>query len=262
MHDPKRVVVIGCGGIGEKFVRALVPALEYNAKGSQVLLLDGDSYEPKNAERQQFSKLGNKAQVLRSDVYRMFPNTIVLAKAAWVVPEGEERDTVEGEEGIARLAPSQFLREGDYVFVVVDNHATRKVIFDAGSQFKNIDIFTGGNDENLFGSIYHYIRRDGVDVSPHPGELHDEIANPGDKNPGTLSCEERAKLEGGTQVAAVNMAVAANLMAKVSWYILGTDEQREASGRYIEACFDLADFTAAAPIVLQESPADLVAASN
>jgi hypothetical protein len=265
MHEPKRVIVIGCGGIGGNFGRFLIPALEYNAQGSTVLYIDGDAYEPKNAERQSFSKLGNKAQVLRLDTAMQYPNTIVIAKAAWVVPEGEQVELVEGEEGIARLAPSQFMNEGDHVFVLVDNFATRKTVFDAAQAYENIDVYTGGNDEELLGSIYHYCRRNGEDVTPHPAVFHEEIANPPDKNPGTMSCEERAKIEGGTQIAAINMAVAAQLLAKVSWYILGTEEQQAISGRIIEGFFDLADCSAAPRLTEVLSPVtepELVSAAS
>lgn len=234
-----RVVVVGCGGIASHFVPYLIRSLEFQAPGSTIILIDGDSYEDKNMNRQVFTKLGNKAQVLRNDIAPGFPNTVVIAKAAWIVAEGQEGE--DEQEGISRLAPSQLFEEGDFVFSLVDNFATRKIIFDAGKDFEEIDILTGGNDEQLFGSMYHYIRREGEDYTAHPGTFHEEFVNPGDKNPGSLSCEERAKIEGGTQIVAANQGVSVQLLAKVSHYMLGTEEQKMSSEKITEVMFNLAD---------------------
>lgn len=234
-----RAVVIGAGGTSSHFTPMLIRALEFQAPGSAVIIIDGDSYEPKNAERQIFSKMGNKAAVMRNDNMEAAPNTIVIAKSAWVVAEGQGGQDEEG--GVGRIAPSEFLQEGDHVFALVDNHAARKLLFDAAQNFDNIDVYTGGNGDDLTGSIYHYIRRDGADFSLHPAVMHEEFVNPPDRNPGSMSCEERAALEGGTQVSAANQGVSVHLLAKVAHYMLGTPEQRAASELITEVFFNLAN---------------------
>ena len=104
----------------------------------------------------------------------------------------------------------------------------------AAQNLDNIDIFTGGNDDALFGSIYHYQRRNGQDVTDHPVHTHSEYENPPDKNPGELSCQDRAKIEGGTQLLATNMAVAAFLLGRVQKTIVSNQNPDEA-----EIYFDL-----------------------
>ena len=93
-------------------------------------------------------------------------------------------------------------------------------MFDAASHIDNIDVFTGGNDDALFGSIYHYQRRDGVDITEHPVVYHPEYENPPDKNPGELSCQERAEIDGGTQLLATNMAVASIILGRINHVIV------------------------------------------
>lgn len=240
-HDPVRVVIVGCGGVGGWLANFVAPCLEYGAPGSQLILVDGDAFEPKNKARQKFSKLGNKAQVLRGDLMAQFPNTIIIGMAAWLVSEGKETTDSDPEEaGVIKINPSQLLQEGDFVFPTVDNFAARALLFNAAKDYKNIDVLTAGNEDDLTGSSWHYCRRDGRDITAHPEIFHEEVTNPPDRNPGELSCAERAKLDGGTQVITANVVAASLLLAKVTNYILGTEAQRAASLELVETHFDWA----------------------
>lgn len=211
--EPKRFVIVGTGGIGNWLASGLVRLLEWKMPGSGLILVDGDNYEEKNKERQEFTKLGNKAVVKAAELVPQFPKTTIIPVAKWVVSDDDTG--VVTDKDSPRIKASELLMENDVVFAVVDNFAARKILFDAASKFENIDIFTGGNDDGLFGSIYHYQRRDGKDVTEHPVVFHSEYENPPDKNPGELSCQERSKLEGGTQLLATNMAVAAFILGRV-----------------------------------------------
>jgi molybdopterin/thiamine biosynthesis adenylyltransferase len=150
----------------------------------------------------------------------------------WVV--SDDLKGIADDPDSPKITASSLITEGDVVFATVDNFAARKIIFDAAQQFENIDIFTGGNDDDLFGSIYHYQRRDGYDITDHPVNNHPEYDNPPDKNPGELSCQDRAKIEGGTQLLATNMAVAAFLLGRVQKTIVANQSPDEA-----EIYFDL-----------------------
>lgn len=214
---PQRVVIVGVGGTGGWFAEGMVKVLEYKDPGSALVLVDGDMFEQKNFERQSFTEMGNKAEVRAAALQEWYPQTFIAAHAAWVVPEGEGgKPTEEGEleGGVSKITAKELLVEGDVVFCLVDNFAARKEIFDAARTYANIDILTGGNDDALFCSIYHYSRRDGNDVTDHPAEMHDEYVNPPDRNPGQMGCAERAALEGGTQLIATNMAVASMLLGR------------------------------------------------
>lgn len=233
---PVRCVIVGCGGIGSWLAAGLVRALQFQAPMSQLVLVDGDNFEPKNVERQTFTTYGNKATALRSDLQPIAPQTFIVSMPAWIVPEGMNHSD---EDGATKVTAHQVLKENDYVFVAVDNFAARKLIFDAARDYENIDIFTGGNDDRLFGSVYHYQRRDGIDVTLPPSHFHDEFVNPPDKNPGELSCQDRAALDGGTQLLAVNMGVAAWLLSKASYVIFGNDEEKQTSIELSEIYFDM-----------------------
>ena len=231
MNTTHRFVVVGAGGIGTWLIAGLVRMLEWKYPGSGLIIVDGDSYEEKNKERQDFTKLGNKAVVKASELVSQFPNTTIIPVPKWVVSD-DFSGVVDDES--PKITASQLIREGDVVFAVVDNFAARKIIFDAASKLANVDVFTGGNDDDLFGSIYHYQRRDFSDVTVHPGEFHPEYHNPPDKNPGELSCQDRAEIEGGTQLLATNMAVAANLLGRVQKTIVNNQSPEET-----EIYFDL-----------------------
>ena len=213
MTTTKRFVVIGAGGIGTWLIAGLVRLLEWKFPGSGLIIVDGDNYEEKNKERQDFGKLGNKAAVKAAELTPEFPSTTIIPVAKWVVSDDDTG--ISADDDAPRIRASQLIREDDIVFAVVDNFAARKILFDAASKLNNVDVFTGGNDDALFGSVYHYQKRDGNETTEHPVAFHPEYENPPDKNPGELSCQERSKLEGGTQLLATNMAVAAFILGRV-----------------------------------------------
>lgn len=230
----RRFVVIGAGGVGGWLLVGLSKMLEFKAPGSTLVIIDGDHFEPKNMERQSFLVAGNKAEARAAELQPSLLDTMVLPIPCWVV--ANDHDAIEDIRDISNgyIAVDNAVREDDVIFAVVDNFATRKLIFDAASKRDNVDVFTGGNDDALYGSVQHYARRNGVDILEHPAYRHSEYENPQDRNPGDLSCQERAAIEGGTQLIATNMAVAAYLLARVHKTIFMGEEDKEA-----EIYFDL-----------------------
>ena len=227
--QPRRFIVIGAGGIGGRLAEDLARLLQYKAPGSALVIVDGDAFEPKNAERQIFSERGNKAMVRQRELQPQFPDIFIAGDDRWVVGEVPEVPPDAEDPGATRVvAASELLNDGDVVYAVVDNFACRKVVFDAARELDNIDVFTGGNDDALFGSTYHYVRRDGKDITDHPAERHPEYTDPPDRNPGELSCQERAAIEGGTQLLATNAAVAAVLLARTQKCIVQDEQDTEA----------------------------------
>lgn len=216
----QRTVVIGSGGTGSFLLEGLVRTLEYKFPGSALMIIDGDSYEDKNKERQIFDSNGNKAFVKAAALQQQFEKTYVIPVPHWIVAEVPDGYELNDEETGGYIAAKDFFQDGDVVFAVVDNHAARKAIFDAAKNFDNISVFTGGNDDKLFGSTYHYQRRDGKEITDHPSIYHDEFVNPPDRNPAELSCEERLRLDGGTQLLAINMTIAGILLTRFHHVII------------------------------------------
>ena len=229
--ETKRVIIVGAGGIGTWLSEGVVRILEWKYPGSALIIVDGDNYEQKNLERQSFTQLGNKASVKALELTKQFNQTMIIPIPKWVVSD----DHPETDEESSKIRASNLLVEGDIVLAVVDNFAARKILFDAASKIDNIDVFTGGNDDALFGSIYHYQRRNGVDITSHPVETHPEYQNPPDRNPGEMSCQERAEIEGGTQILATNMAVAAMILGRIQHTIVSEQNPEQS-----EIYFDLA----------------------
>ena len=227
----KRFIVIGAGGIGTWLTAGLVRLLEWKFPGSALIIVDGDNYEQKNKERQEFTKIGNKAVVKAHELTPQFPNTTIIPIPKWVV--SEDFGGVTTEEDAPKIKASDLINEGDIVFAVVDNFAARKIIFDSASRLNNVDVFTGGNDDALFGSVYHYQKRDGKQITEHPVAFHSEYENPPDKNPGELSCQQRSEIEGGTQLLATNMAVAALILGRVQKTIV-LDQSPEETEIYFD----------------------------
>lgn len=247
---PHRIVVIGCGGIGGWLLTGLAHFLEYRSPGSALILVDGDVFEPKNLERQDFGTYGNKAEVRAEELQSRFPRTMIIPLAAWVVNDdlfaNSDTDSTisiadSDENDIGRVGAIQLLEEGDIVFPVVDNFATRRLIFDAARNFENIDVISAGNDEGLFASGYIYRRRDGKDITDHPIIMHEEeYLIPHDRNPGEMSCAERSEVEGGHQLLVANLAAATLALSMTHRYIFEGEDPCPQSEMYL----DLGEVTA------------------
>lgn len=225
-----RLVLVGAGGVGGHLIRGLAPMLEFSnsiaPENKTLVIVDGDTFEPHNSERQDFEVLGPKPEVRVSEIMHRFPMVNFVPINKWVVEKHPKSDqaNVEGVEvDLPSITADELLQDGDVVICVVDNFACRATLSDAASKIDNIDLIHAGNDDAFFCSYYHYQRRDGEDITMNPS-WKDEFANPTDRNPGEMSCEERARIDGGTQIMFTNMAIAAIVGAKVSKIIL--DDER------------------------------------
>ena len=206
------IKVIGVGGIGCALLPHLCRYLNYGspypgdgdggAPGprARVTLVDGDDFEERNAARQAFGAAGNKARVKAAELAREF-EALSLRSVPEYIHEGNA---------------ASLIGEGDVVFLAVDNHRTRKVVSDHCHTLRSAVLISGGNDLTD-GNVQVYERRDGRDVTLPLTQFHPEIAEPRDRSPAEMSCEELARA-GAPQLLFANLAVAsAMLNAYYAW---------------------------------------------
>lgn len=189
-HMHNRIVVIGLGGIGSILINKIARYVNYHRDfKANFLLIDGDNYEEKNLERQEFAMLGNKSEIKMREMQLNFENLHFDSFPNYITPENI--NTV--------------IQEGDIVFLCVDNHKTRNLVSSYCSGMNDIILLSGGN-ELTDGNVQLYVRKGGVDVTPSLSDYHPEIETPDDKSPDEMSCEELAKSE--PQLYFTNLGVA------------------------------------------------------
>lgn len=173
----------------------------YTEDSVEITLIDGDSYEEKNRERQFFDQLGNKAEVTVERLQDEYPDISWKFREEYVT-----RDN-------ARIC----IRSGDIVFLCVDNHATRKVVSERCEDVPSCVLISGGN-ELTDGNIQTFVREDAVNLTlPLTNEYHPEISNPQDKNPGEVSCEEQ--VVSAPQILIMNNMIAALMLNAFFGYL-------------------------------------------
>jgi len=194
------IKVIGIGGIGCALLPHLARYLQANGERARLTLVDGDAFEVRNGDRQPFSELGNKAKVKALELARQFESLSLRAIAEFVTPESVGR----------------VIRSGDVVFLSVDNHKTRRLVSDRCQSLPEVALISGGNDYTD-GNVQVYIREKGRDVTLPPTRFHPEIADPKDRSPHEMSCDELSQ-EAAPQLLFTNLAVAsAMLNAFYAW---------------------------------------------
>jgi molybdopterin/thiamine biosynthesis adenylyltransferase len=185
------IKIIGLGGIGSILCERLCRFLNYSQVDTNfnVTLIDGDEYEDKNLERQEFTRLGDKAEIKASDLKVKYLNLIIDYVIDYI-----NADTISG-----------VIKEKDIIFLCVDNHKTRMVVSNYCKTLNDVILISGGN-ELTDGNVQIFVRKGGVDLTPDLCAYHPEIANPSDRSPDEMSCEELSKSE--PQLYFTNLSVA------------------------------------------------------
>jgi molybdopterin/thiamine biosynthesis adenylyltransferase len=188
------IKAIGIGGIGCALLPFLCRYLQYSNEPARITLIDGDRFERSNAARQAFSGLGNKAEVKSRELAREYEGLAFRSQPEYVT-----------EDNVARL-----IGEGEVVFLMVDNHASRHLVSRHASSLADLSLISGGNDYED-GNVQVYIRQGGLDLTPSLARYHPEIAAPQDRNPAGMSCEE-LMAAGAPQLLFANLMVASLML--------------------------------------------------
>lgn len=197
-----RITIIGLGGIGSHLADDVARLLVARGDDATLTVVDGKHYEARKRTRQAFAEAGNKAAAKQRELRTAFPTLRVEAMAEFLSPEN----------AAFVILPSEI------VLVCVDNHRTRKLVADVAATVEDCTVIAGGNDSGTYGTVLVHLRRNGADVNPPITVDHPEIANPADRAPWEMSCEELAAA-GETQVLATNVAVA-SAMLNTCWALL------------------------------------------
>lgn len=218
------IVIIGLGGVGSILSERLCRFLNFSKDlTADILLVDGDEYESRNLERQEFTRMGNKADIKATELTMKFSNIRFDVFDAFI-----SKDNI-----------SEVIMEGDIVFLCVDNHKSRMIVSNYCKELKNITLISGGN-EYTDGNVQIYLRKGGKDLTPDLCAYHPEIQNPDDKLPDEMSCQELSESE--PQLYFTNLGVATFMCW--AFYNVVVKEEYERS----EVYFDILKMTADAKI--------------
>ena len=227
-----RIVIVGVGGIGEKVLRYLAMFLQYSTGHEwELVLVDGDAYEDGNRDRQAFGALGNKATVKVAEFAPLYDRISFRS-----VPEFVTADNV-----------STIIRDGDVVFLCVDDHTPRRIVSEHCGTLRNVTLISGGN-ELTDGNVQIFMRADGVNLIDPITKLHPEIGR-----------AKRAQVfrpaEGcGRMAAAEPQLVFANLAAATTMLNAFYAVYKTGEPPFDEAYFDV--MTGAVNPVTRRAPAD------
>lgn len=196
------IKLIGCGGIGGHLAPNLCRFLHADRRACHVTLVDGDEYEPRNRARMCFDVYENKARVMAKELARAFGDVLTVEP----VPEYVSPTNI-----------GTIVREGELVFLAVDNHATRKLVAEHCERLRDVTLFSGGNDgiengkDGAYGNAQIMHRADGRPLTNTLTRFHPEIAEPGDRLPADASCVKLAQTS-APQLLFTNLAVASAML--------------------------------------------------
>lgn len=223
-----KIKVIGTGGIGLCVLPVLTRFVAYEKNkfiNPELHLIDGDTFEAKNAARQEFTEYGNKAEETAKNLRSKF-GLPIFAHGVFL-----------DNDNIVR-----HIRENDIILCCVDNHNTRKIVAERVSELDNVTFISGGNDDTD-GNVFLHIRRDGKNITSPITVYHPEIDDPADLHPSQAnqpgSCTRAA--EANPQILIVNNLIASGMLS--AFYNV-TDPEiykkiLEKPALYGEVCYDM-----------------------
>ena len=172
----KHVYLLGVGGTGthlaDPLSRLLIHHCPNNQQDFNFVIIDGDSYEEKNSERQLFDKslVGkNKADATSQKLTH-----------AQITPI----KTYINEHLFTQLIQSITRDESVLIILAVDNHATRKDVITAIDKkgLKNFVVISPGNSYSS-GQAVVYSKWEGDLLTDHPFDKYQELKEPKDSIP-------------------------------------------------------------------------------
>ena len=149
----------------------------------------------------------------------------------------DERHVIPRERPVADrdvIKPRE--HDGAVVFLMPDNHRTRKIVSDHAETLRSAVVIAGGNDavtdpsHGYEGNILVHVRKDGRDHTAPITLYHPEIAVADDEAPTAASCEQMQR--GAPQLLATNVAVAAHMLEA----LIAVEERTLTYG---ELCFSI-----------------------
>lgn len=185
-----KLVIVGLGGIGSHILLPLMQFVNYEQKTfNEVWFVDGDTYEGKNVRRQHVVKNNVNKAIAQVEYYReLFPTLSLMFVDKYVTSDNINK----------------IVTDNDIVLLCVDNNKTRKVFQDHFENVDNLTMISGGN-ELVDGNVMIMHKRGGKLLTPTLSEMHPELAEPKDKSPDEMSCEELE--ESAPQIGIVNATV-------------------------------------------------------
>lgn len=218
-----RVSLVGCGGIGGHLAPNLCRFLHAERRRAHVVLVDGDAFEERNRSRMRFAAYENKAVGLARELASAFGDVLTVEP----VPEYVTAANV-----------GTLIAEGQWVFLAVDNFATRHLVDEHCQGLRDVTLLSGGNDgvedghAGTYGNVQIVRRQGGRALTSPLGRFHPEIAEPRDRPPAEASCAELA-LGAAPQLLFTNLAVASTMLNAFYMLLRG-------GGGYEEVYLDIA----------------------
>ena len=196
-------VMVGAGGTGTHLLRPLTAYLRTSHPEGDWLLhvVDGDTVETKNLERQLFT-----------------PSAVTMNKAAAAVSEMADDGHIRAiTDYLSEANMNSIIREYDTILICVDNFTVRKRIEDHCLFLDNVTVINGGNESHS-GSVQIWVREDGKNKTPRLSWMHPEVAVKIGDDRAEMTCAQAAALPGGDQTIIAN-AMAATWMLTALWRV-------------------------------------------
>jgi molybdopterin/thiamine biosynthesis adenylyltransferase len=220
-------VMIGAGGTGTHLLRPLTAYLRASHPEGDWLLhvVDGDTVEAKNLERQLFT-----------------PGAVTLNKAAAAVSEMADDGHIRAiTDYLSETNMATVIQENDTVLICVDNFTVRKRIEDHCLTLTNVTVINGGN-EKWSGSVQIWVREGGENKTPRISYMHPEVAVKIGDDRAEMTCAQAAALPGGEQTLIAN-AMTATWMLTALWRTMHhrhelTKRQHPSEATWTELQFD------------------------
>lgn len=220
----KNYIMIGAGGTGTHLIGKALAYLDAHHRNEGTdwtyVVIDGDAFEDKNADRQLFDAgfiSANKANAM-AEMYNRYP---IIAVPRFI-----------GREDLETL-----IQEGDTILICADNHSIRALVQERALALNDVVVINAGN-ELSDGNVQLWVREQGQNVTPKLTYQHPEITYIGAEDRSAMSCQQAAQLPGGGQLILANAQAADWMLAALHRHLTGDFRKTGRGEGWTEIQFD------------------------
>jgi molybdopterin/thiamine biosynthesis adenylyltransferase len=200
----KKVYCIGAGGTASYLIPVLVRMLSMNEDIDELIIIDRDTLEEKNLERQLYQPqgIGSSKVELLAEAVRIFTDVEVTAVNKWFTFDTD-------------------VEQGSFIISCTDNHPARLAVLKMCDEMDCEAVICG--NETYAADAYYY-RPDFQGTLRDPRVRYPEIETDKSDDPTRPPCNSEESLSDNPQLAAAN-SMSANLgMQLIQFYLFEVDK--------------------------------------
>ncbi len=213
----QQIIIVGCGGNGSWLSLFLTQYMSVNVDlfYLPIILVDHDTFEDRNRERQFFARPGNKAESLAGTWTKKYGSDLTIQAIPKMVIAREDLGFID-RPAFELIPVDRLIAEYSLVFLCVDKCYPRVVISQYAQTLSNVVLINGGTANHDW-VVDVYMKRRGMQNNPLEVKYPDLLTRAATEReellqPKQMSCTDLMETRVADQTFIANLSTACTML--------------------------------------------------